>query len=101
MARKPTDIVALQVRLPDGLRRKLAQAADKNARSLNSEIVWRLGQSLGAEGAGFSEQLDAFDKQIERVLDEFVHSPEAQQKLIDQLAANPDFQKLVAKRGAR
>ena len=101
MARKPTDTVALQVRLPDGLRRKLAQAANKNARSLNSEIVWRLGQSLGAEGAGFFEQHEAFEKQVERVLDEIVHSPEVQKKFVERLAAHPDFQKLVAKRGAR
>jgi len=43
---KPNDPIALQVRMTEGLRRKLAGAAQKNGRSLNAEILWRLGQTL-------------------------------------------------------
>ena len=50
--RKPTDPIALQVRMTDGLRRKLVSAAEKNARSLNSEILWRLGQTFDEEWGG-------------------------------------------------
>ena len=72
MARKPSDTVALQVRLVEGLRRKLAGAAEKNGRSLNSEIVWRLGQSFGPDGAVLSDQHEAAEKERARVLDEIV-----------------------------
>src|SRR3954467_10020543 len=34
------------VRLPDGMREKIAQAAEANGRSMNSEIVHRLSQSF-------------------------------------------------------
>jgi hypothetical protein len=55
MARKPTDIVPLQVRLPEGMRKELVNAAEKSQRSLNSEIVWRLGQSLDADARALVE----------------------------------------------
>ena len=48
--RKPDDPIALQVRMSDGLRVKLANAAEKNGRSLNSEILWRLGRTFDEEG---------------------------------------------------
>lgn len=38
--------VNLQVRLPEELRQKLVKEAETNKRSLNSEVVWRLEQSL-------------------------------------------------------
>ena len=46
---KLNDPIALQVRMTEGLRRKLAGAAEKNGRSLNAEILWRLGQTLEKE----------------------------------------------------
>jgi hypothetical protein len=46
MSRKADDPIALQVRMTEGLRLKLAKAAVQNGRSLNAEIVWRLGQTL-------------------------------------------------------
>jgi hypothetical protein len=33
--------------MTEGLRHKLAKAAEKNGRSLNAEILWRLEQTLG------------------------------------------------------
>jgi Arc-like DNA binding domain len=39
-----------QVRLPDGMRDHLVQAATANGRSLNSEIIHRLTQSLERDG---------------------------------------------------
>jgi hypothetical protein len=46
MNRKSDDPIALQVRMTEGLRQKLAKAAEENGRSLNAEILWRLEQSL-------------------------------------------------------
>jgi TRAP-type mannitol/chloroaromatic compound transport system substrate-binding protein len=49
VARKLTDIVKLQVRLPERLRRRLEQAAKHNDWSMNTEIVDRLDVSLQHE----------------------------------------------------
>jgi predicted transcriptional regulator len=37
---------ALNVRLPDDLRRRLDEAVKESGRSLNAEIVWRLRRSF-------------------------------------------------------
>ncbi len=50
MTDKPKAIVNLRLRMPEALRRKLVAEAKASHRSLNSEIVYRLGQSLGPEG---------------------------------------------------
>jgi hypothetical protein len=65
---KPTDIIPLQVRMPEALRRKLAKAAEENERSLNGEIIWRLQRSFGS----------ILDLPIEEVEEQF-----AIQRLID------------------
>lgn len=50
------------VRLPDGMRDRIADVARNHHRSMNSEIIARLEQSLLREGAldeGLSAQLDS------------------------------------------
>jgi hypothetical protein len=49
MARKSTDIVKLQVRLPERLRRRLEQMAKHHDWSMNTEIVNRLDESFQKE----------------------------------------------------
>jgi hypothetical protein len=49
VARKLTDTVKLQVRLPERLRRRLEQAAKHNGWSMNTEIVNRLDVSFQRE----------------------------------------------------
>jgi hypothetical protein len=44
--RKPNEIVGLQLRFPERLRRKIEEAAKKNDRSMNLEIVTRLEESF-------------------------------------------------------
>ena len=46
MARKPSDIIKLQLRLPEALRRRLERAAAHSEHSMNAEIVLRLEQSF-------------------------------------------------------
>lgn len=46
MARKPTDTIKLNLRFPEALRRQLEREANKEGRSLNTEIVERLYRSL-------------------------------------------------------
>ena len=47
--RKPTDIVQLRLRLPDGLRRLIETEAKQRKTSLNKELVRRLQNSFDAE----------------------------------------------------
>ena len=46
MARKPTDIVAVTLRIREGLRRKLERHAKSNGQSLNAEMEARLEASF-------------------------------------------------------
>jgi hypothetical protein len=72
MARKPGDTINLRVRMPEGLRKRLAAEAERSHRSLNSEIVWRLGQSLGPEGAEFIREHETVEEHMKRVLDDII-----------------------------
>jgi len=68
MARKrnPDDIVNLKVRFTEAMRARIDREAKKNNRSLNSEIVHRLGISFGADGVELANQYE----QVERVASE-------------------------------
>jgi len=44
--RRPLELVAYALRLPPDLKLRLEAAADRNGRSLNSEIVQRLEKSV-------------------------------------------------------
>src|SRR5262249_21390005 len=46
MARKATEMRGLLLRLPEGLRRRLEREGERNARSMNSEIIHRLEGSF-------------------------------------------------------
>jgi Arc-like DNA binding domain len=72
MARKATDTINIRVRMPEGLRKKLAGEADRSERSLNSEIVWRLGQSLGSEGAELVQEHETQEGRMRKMLEEVV-----------------------------
>jgi Arc-like DNA binding domain len=46
VARKPTDIVQLKLRFPESLRRHLEREAARSHRSMNTEIIHRLEESI-------------------------------------------------------
>jgi hypothetical protein len=46
MARKPTELRPLMARLPEALRQRLERAAERNARSMNAEMIDRLQASF-------------------------------------------------------
>jgi Arc-like DNA binding domain len=70
MARKATDTVNLRVRMPEGIRKRLAVEAEGSRRSLNSEIVWRLGQSLGEEE--LVQEHESSEERMRKMMDEIV-----------------------------
>ena len=49
MARKPTDEVQLNLRFSEALRRRLERVAGRNNRSMNTEIIHRLEESLARD----------------------------------------------------
>jgi hypothetical protein len=59
VARKPTDTVKLQLRLEEGLRRRLEREARWRRRSMNAEIVSRLQESFDIpdQAQGIAEQV--------------------------------------------
>ena len=70
--RKSTDTVNLRIRLPEGLRKLLADTAERNKRSLNSEIVWRLGQTLGPEGEFYIKEHATMEEHLAQALNKAV-----------------------------
>jgi predicted transcriptional regulator len=46
MARKPSDVIQIKIRVREDLRRRLEQAANKADRSINSEMTSRLADSF-------------------------------------------------------
>jgi hypothetical protein len=62
--KQPHEFVKLQVRLPEVLRARLAAEAEAAERSLNSEILFRLGQTLTDEWQEF------IASQVQREADE-------------------------------
>lgn len=84
--RKPDDPIALQVRMVEGLRAKLASAAEKNGRSLNSEILWRLGQTFDDEWGRLTTQMEDREKRDQDLLERFRQDPEKQKALAEIIA---------------
>jgi hypothetical protein len=63
--KKPSDPIALQVRMNEGLRRRLAKAAEENGRSLNAEILMLLAQALEANVADARTALEELRAEVQ------------------------------------
>ena len=71
MARKRTDTIKLQLRLPEGLRRRIERSAENNKHSMNSEILARLEGSFRSEDlqdAVRGAAAEAVDKAVAKAL---------------------------------
>ncbi|HXW29765.1 MAG TPA: Arc family DNA-binding protein [Xanthobacteraceae bacterium] len=84
MAKKRADdeVVSFKFRLPERLRRKLEAEAEKAGRSMNTELLWRLGHTFGEEWQRFIARVE--DKERER------------HEFNEQLQQDPEFQKFIA-----
>jgi hypothetical protein len=88
MARKKRadEMVPLTLRLPEGLRAQIAAEADKAERSLNAEILWRLGQTLGEEWRRFIAGVEEKEKRSEEIVERIGQSPLFKEFIKDELA---------------
>jgi len=55
------------IRFPDeGMRDRIAEAAKKNGRSMNAEIVSRLEESLDLDEIDLAERMEALEQTVEK-----------------------------------
>src|SRR5262249_18091484 len=82
MAKKKfTDTAHLRLRLPEGLRQQLANEAERTNRSLNSEILYRLGQTLSPEWRKFIGEHEAIERQQQEQIEAALRDPRTQETL--------------------
>jgi hypothetical protein len=86
MARKPSETINLRVRMPEALRTTIAVEAAKAGRSLNSEILYRLGLTLDEKWQRFVAGIENEEKKVAELRERVINSPEMMQivnKLIE------------------
>lgn len=84
----PPELRPVMVRLPESLRQRLAQLAQKAERSMNAEIIHRLEEAT--EGPSVAERLAA----IERDLQTFWRTLQAQQRVMQEQGEAPPRKEL-------
>lgn len=72
------------------MRRKLANAAEKNGRSLNSEILHRLDQTFGEEFLQFVAELEKRERLFLEALERAKQDPEKMKRLREILTETPE-----------
>jgi hypothetical protein len=94
MAKLLTDIVNVRLRLPEALRQRLADEAEEAGRSLNSEILWRLGHTFaGEKWDQFVAEAEEQEKRRQEVLEEMRLRPEVQALVMKFLAKSKEKKK--------
>jgi Arc-like DNA binding domain len=95
--RKLADTVALQVRMPEALRQRLAAEAEKANRSLNSEVLWRLGQTFGDEWQRFIAGVEEREKREKELREQLYQDPAykdfVERRMAELMEKDPDLRK--------
>ena len=77
MRNADTEIVSTRLRLPAGLHRMLKQAARRNGRSMNDEILWSIAQQLGPEAHRYIVEMEIAQREmLQGVMDRLHNDPE-------------------------
>jgi hypothetical protein len=84
--RKLEETVNLRLRLPEALRQALTAAAEKSERSLNSEILWRLGRTFGPEWQEFVTGMEDRERREQELRERVLQDPKMR-KTLDELIA--------------
>jgi hypothetical protein len=79
--RRDDEVVSFKLRLPEGLRRQLEAEAQKSKRSINSEILWRLGQTFGEEWRRFITGVEELERTEQERMDRLMQDPKVQESL--------------------
>jgi hypothetical protein len=72
--------------MPEMLRKRLASEAEQNQRSLNSEILWRLGQTLEKEWQDFIAGKEQAEKDEQELIEKMTQTPEFRESIARILA---------------
>jgi hypothetical protein len=84
------EVISFKLRMPEGLRQKIEAEAEKANRSMNSEILWRLGQTFGQEWQEFLSRVEAKEKtkqeQIQALTKSLIETPEVQEIIAELIA---------------
>lgn len=91
MARKPTDIVQLKLRMRESLRQTLKRSALHHNRPLNAEIIARLGQSFTKQ-----DQVDLIQQTVKATVVRFLS---ADQDWLRRVKAPAPAQRAIATKG--
>jgi len=91
MARKKRldEVISFKLRMPEGLRQKIEAEAANAERSMNSEILYRLGQTFGEEWQRFISRVEEREK----------GEQEHRQKMVEQLLQDPNFVAMIDRLG--
>jgi hypothetical protein len=84
--RKPHETVNLRLRLTEELREMLTAEAEKANRSLNSEILWRLGQTFGEEWKRFVAEMEDHERREREWVERMRKDPRLQEALVEIIA---------------
>jgi hypothetical protein len=86
MARKTGETINLRVRMPEALRTTIAVEAAKAGRSLNSEILYRLGLTLDEKWQRFVAGVEEQEHSDQELLDRALENPKLQETLRNVIA---------------
>jgi hypothetical protein len=77
MARKKRldEVISFKLRMPEGLRQKIETEATNANRSMNSEILWRLGQTFGEAWQRFIAGVEEKEKEHQEHVDQMMQDP--------------------------
>ena len=102
--RAPQEQEKYIVRFPDGMRERLKEAASKNQRSLNAEIIHRLQISLEADEQSVEKIIDSYDNSPEQdpMMEFFRGLDEKYQFILDEVKAiNERYEADIKERRAK
>jgi Arc-like DNA binding domain len=83
----------LRLRMPEELRKRLSEEAEESGRSLNSEILWRLGQTFDQAVQEFIADREEADKREREMFDQMMQDPEQRKRLLEIVAKMPKKEK--------